>query len=316
MRPDFLRPSESADGRQFIAPQYAADSSFARGPEGACSYVVPREQFLGCLLVEVDHQIVDPSVPAVPIKKVPTKPPDISPDDKPEPVEGRPVVETATPFTLWRSLPDSPEDTFVAWPFQRLYENEMHDNSRTDLNHPYGQQSVVITKDRPAIIYDDGADICSPVLAFDEAGSAVHFHSSAGSTRGGFSALDDEYFSHLPDWIGQGKVTFVMGGLNMSPNDGLDWDDPYNTVDSTIKRVAQQARAIFPDADFIPLISKQSDNQELTHFSIPEKTKMRGLIFVPRYIARDGMNHVYSVTDKDMSAVREVFHWIRNVGRP
>lgn len=59
--------------------------------------------------------------------------------------------------------------------FLQTWETQSRD---PDPYHPLGQWSTLVTRANPAVIYDDGAAFCSPVIVFDSEGNALHFHDS------------------------------------------------------------------------------------------------------------------------------------------
>jgi hypothetical protein len=200
----------------------------------------------------------------------------------------------------------------VAWPGQHTYKDNNYDPLRKDEHHPLGQWSLSTTKENPAILYDDGAIFCSPTLAFDEEGSAIHCHDSPLGF-GHFDNLDTHYFPELPERLKGGRVSLVMGGSNLDAKEEQQAADAVNPIDWAVKGIEERLRATMPEADFYPLISKQYDNQHSTHPIVPEQTTVRGFIFIPRYIATDDQNHVLVIRD-NVREIRNTFYWTRLYG--
>jgi hypothetical protein len=235
-------------------------------------------------------------------------PPDI--DDDFEEVPEAPIIEVATPAKILSYLPDDPRCVNVVWPGQHSHDDNRWDARRKDVNHPIGQWSMATTPANPAVLYDDGAAFCSPTLAFDEAGSAIHCHSSP-IFSGNFQDLEKYYFPELAGRLTDGRVTFVVGGTNIDVTEVGKAADRVNPIDWAVNGIEERLRELFPDADFHALVSKQYANQVATHPSIPEKTAVRGFIFVPKYIAVDGLNHVLAATGYDTEYLRRVFDWTK-----
>src|SRR5260221_6743872 len=79
--------------------------------------------------------------------------------------------DIASPRKLLDTLIDPANTRF-------LQVGEKRNMRETDEQHPLGQWNTLTTIDNTAVIYDDVAAFCSPVIIFDEARNGVHFHAS------------------------------------------------------------------------------------------------------------------------------------------
>lgn len=219
-----------------------------------------------------------------------------------------PIIEMASPRRILSYLPKNPTHIHIAWPGQHTYEGE-YNHQRKDPNHPLGQWSLATTSSSPAVLYDDGAAFCSPTLAFDQEGSAIHCHSSPLGF-GNFNDLEQYFLPELPNRITEGRISFVMSGSNVYISDEEKAPGALNPIDWAVEGVKDRLNRVLPGADFYPLISKQYDNQYSTDPVVPEKTPIRGFVFIPRYIATDDRNHVL-VIDNNTEELRETFYWTK-----
>lgn len=218
--------------------------------------------------------------------------------------DNSPVIEMATPDLILKYLPEDAHGMKFVSPYQSMNPDWV------DANHPLGQSTLATDPEHPAILFESAAGPCSPVLAFDEAGSALHAH-NASAAFGDFRPLDEYYFPTLPDRLKGGKVSFVMGGTNLPVSEESKAPDVVNPIDSTAKGFQERIRSKFPDSDFYTLVSKQHANQRATHPVIPENATIRGFVFIPRYIAKDQRNHVLVVADNGDEIHRELINATR-----
>jgi hypothetical protein len=178
-------------------------------------------------------------------------------------------------------------------------------NNTADAGHPLGQWSTVTTLEDPAVIFDDGAAFCSPVLTFDREGNALHFHDDmiAGKDYG---IAAQKYFDAVPQYVGRDGVTCCVSGLNVHLREkGLA--EKVNPIDEVIDYVDRQIRRRFPNSRVVSLVSKQYPNQRRRSEVVPDNTKSRGFLFVPRYLSSDGQNHLFTVLNDDGNRLRREF---------
>jgi hypothetical protein len=178
-----------------------------------------------------------------------------------------------------------------------------------DAQHPLGQLSTVTTLKDPAVIFDDGAASCSPILTFDKDGNALHFHDSMAAEddgNGNYGKEMDKYFDFLPKYVGREDTTLCIAGLNRIVfSEEKRKLKGKSFIDIAIEHVDQRAREIYPSIDIVSFISKWSDDQEIKSPFVPDKTDSRGMIFVPKYIANDGKNHLLTVLEEKGSEIIE-----------
>lgn len=276
-------------------------------PESGAPYVdydVPEVAVTGGPEADNVQQELEDTEPAI------TAPCDATDHVVEEVQEPSAIIELATPERVLSYLPEDRFSVDVAWPGQHTYDDGGWQPRRVDENHPLGQWSLGTTSESPAVLYDDGAAFCTPVLAFDEAGSAIHCHDSP--VLSGFGNLEQLYFPELPGRLAEGKVTAIVGGTNVDVTDVGRSPDVVNPIDRTIDGIEERLHGVVPDADLHALVSRQYDNQRPRHEAVPASQTMCGFIFIPRYIATDGRNHVLAIGDRpDADALRGAFYWTR-----
>ncbi len=187
--------------------------------------------------------------------------------------------------------------------FLKLWEQQSGD---ADGSHPLGQWSSVVTQDNPAVIYDDGAAFCSPVITFDKTGNALHFHDSlVAYTDHGWA--QKKYFDGLEQYLRGSEVVCGIGGLNVDITEKGQDPQVRNPIDKVIDFVESQIKSKYASVDFLSLVSKQYDNQDRRSSVAPDNTTMRGFLFIPRYLARNDKNHLLGITDGEDNHLRFAF---------
>jgi hypothetical protein len=167
--------------------------------------------------------------------------------------------------------------------------------------HPLGQESAFVSPEYPAVIYDDGAAFCSQVISFDRLGNALLLH-GAFASGADYSWNLRRYFDALPTHLTGNEVVGVIGGTNIEVNDAGK-----KPIDVVINYVEDQMRSKFPEVEYLSLVSKQHENQTGRSPVAPDDTKMRGLLFIPRYLARNDRHHLLGIVDGEDRKLREAF---------
>src|SRR6476620_8178308 len=145
-----------------------------------------------------------------------------------------------------------------------------------DAGHPLGQISTLTTPDNPAVLFDDSAAFCSPVITFDREGRALHLHDGIIGDRDDLDYIGyagdtaRRYFEVLPEYVGSEGVTSCISGLNgvASSNDIAD-------------HVEQRIRSHYPKVDFHSFVSKQFPHQQRRSNVVPDGTTSKGFLYVP-----------------------------------
>lgn len=168
------------------------------------------------------------------------------------------------------------------------------DRSRnSDQHHPFGQWSTVTTPDNPAVIVDDKASFCSPVITFDEDGNALHFHDALVNIGDWSSART--YQGKLTEYLTDNGVVCCIAGLNVCISELYQRLGVPNPIDNTIYRVRDGVNMVFPALRFIVAVSPQYANQKQMSSLISEGDQSRGFVFIPRYLSVDDKNHLLMV---------------------
>src|SRR5258708_30146596 len=222
----------------------------------------------------------------------------MSVDSKPsdEPFSSKYKTEIATPLGIKGILLNP-----VKTEFRRT------GGSKIDESHPLGGWSTLTSKDNPAIIYDDGAAFCSPVIVFDNDGTALHFHDSLIANEN-YGMFAQKYFYAIPNYLNIEKgLTACIAGANIPLNEELV-EKPVNPIDELINFVEDQIKKRVPKSQFEVFISKQYKNQRKNSQLIDNNTTVRGLVFVPKYLANDDANHLFAILDNEVKNMRLTFH--------
>src|SRR5260221_100383 len=167
-------------------------------------------------------------------------------------------------------------------------------SDQPDENHPLGQWNTLTTRERPAVIYDDGAAFCSPVIVFNEAGDAFHFHDAmllADAYGNGYGMRAQRFFDAMTKYVGDKGVEACISGANLPMSEERQKSE-INLIDELIDFVEEQIQKRIPDTHFESLVSKQDENQKRRSRIVADKTQICGFAFVPRYLAKDDRNHV------------------------
>lgn len=157
---------------------------------------------------------------------------------------------------------------------------------KKDAHHPLGQWTTATTVERPAVIYDDGASTCSPVITIDRQGNAFHFHEAFGL----YLNREQLYYRALPEIVGTDEVVAAITGTNKdltSEGEALP-----NYIDTIVDEVEAGICQIRPQATFLALISKRYATQQRVHPLVGPEVRPSGFTFIPRQIATDGLNHL------------------------
>lgn len=162
-----------------------------------------------------------------------------------------------------------------------------------DQYHPFGKMSTVTTPDNPAVIVDDKASFCSPVITFDEYGNALHFHDALVNIGDWSSART--YQENLTNYLTDNGVVCCIAGLNVCISELYQRLDVPNPIDNTIFRVRDGVSKVFPAMRFIVAVAPQYPNQTQMSRLISEGDQSRGFVFIPRYLAKDDRNHLLIV---------------------
>lgn len=224
------------------------------------------------------------------------------------PTKSEVVVGLATVESLTESLlTPNPE-------FLLLWQNK--DLNVTDNKHPLGQTSGYVTRKQPAVIFDDGADNCSPVITFDSQGSALHMHLNITSelafaeimAQSGipFPSATQDYFAQTVRYLSDPSVTACIGGTNLYESDVLRAGRK-NKADEIIDYTKARLNKFHPAANLMSLISRRFDNQQVSSSVAPDNTVMRGFVFIPRYLARNDRNHLLAITAGEQADLRAAF---------
>lgn len=141
------------------------------------------------------------------------------------------------------------------------------DKSNDYRTHPWGRYSTFVTPQSPALIYDDGASICSPVIAFDSLGNALHEHFSLVGELMVAQLFKQEqdilpsplvsYLSVLPSVLKGENVTVCIGGTNLNEAHL----DSGSKVDNVVNYLDKRLKMYYPKAELIALVSKRHPNQ-------------------------------------------------------
>ncbi len=174
-----------------------------------------------------------------------------------------------------------------------------------DDRHPLGQWSTLTTPEDPSVIYDDGAAHCSPVITFDSQGHALHFHDSL-INYGDYGPFAREYFQALRSFIGAKEVVSCIAGANIYLQDEA-LEKEINPIDDLVTFVQDQIKSVVPTAEFQSLVAKQYENQFKCTDLVSPKTRILGFVFVPQYLAKDDLNHLFLILDNE----KEVAHKLR-----
>lgn len=197
------------------------------------------------------------------------------------------------------------------------------DLEAVDKRHPLGQWSAVVTRDSPAVIYDDGADICSPVVTFDQQGNALHAHFNLTGELMGlelttrfmpemtFPSTLRKYFDRLPTYLKGESITSYIGGTNLHPGDAQR-PGRTNRVDEIIAYVKTTLGSVYPNAELLSLVSRRFEDQQRSSTIVPDGTRMRGFLFIPRYLAKDNRNHILAIAEGEDVRLRSAFGIISN----
>ena len=162
-----------------------------------------------------------------------------------------------------------------------------------DQYHPFGKMSTVTTPDNPAVIVDDKASFCSPVITFDEDGKALHFHDALVNIGDWSSART--YQANLTNYLSDKGVVCAIAGLNVCLSLRNQRMDVLNPIDDTILRVRDEVSEVFPALRFIVAVAPQYPNQTQMSRLISEGDQSRGFVFIPRYLSIDDRNHLLMV---------------------
>jgi hypothetical protein len=188
--------------------------------------------------------------------------------------------------------------------FLRLWENgSLRD---PDERHPLGQWSSVTTPDLPSVIYDDGAAFCSPIITFDQFGSALHFHDSLIAFKD-YGWAQKIYFDALKNYLKGPRVLAAIGGMNVDITEIGQRLEVRNPIDKVIDFTKAQVIQRYPYAEIVSLVARQYDNQERSSDIVPDSTKMRGFVFIPKYLARNNRNHLLGIVDGEDHKLRTAF---------
>lgn len=178
-----------------------------------------------------------------------------------------------------------------------------------DDKHPLGQWSTATSQDNPAVIYDDGAAFCSPVLVFDKQGNALHFHDSLIAWRRSpeYGNCAKTYFDELPNFVSNNEVIACISGTNVHIAEAYRELGIENPIDQVINYVKQKITDQFPNAQFLSFVSKQYENQQ-SGLIVPDNTQVRGMTYIPPYLSKDGNAYLMPVFDEESIEIDRVFN--------
>lgn len=213
------------------------------------------------------------------------------------------IIEVATTQVIRRALKDH-----LRTEFRRTWFPYAHD-PEPDSRHPLTQGSTVTSAQNPAVIYDDGAAFCSPIITFDADGNALHFHDALITRRHlpDYGPYSKQYFDALPNFVGQDGVTTCIAGLNAHITESFREIGVVNPIDTVIDFVQDQTKLSFPSANFLSFVSKQYENQQRRSSIVPDNTEVLGMAYIPPYLSVDGNTYLMPVFAAEAIEIDRVF---------
>jgi len=168
--------------------------------------------------------------------------------------------------------------------------------------HPIGPYSTLSIESNPAVICDYGAAICTPLLAFDNFGNAVHVHDSFISNEAEQTQrIIGPYNQAISRYL-KGEITKVISGTNL-----------YTTEEESKSKDAflQELNELVQGDETIYLVGKRAHNQTLFSPYLQEGEEMRGFIFIPKFISVNKRNELLAIPDK---AARPIHTFVQQAG--